>query len=1242
MRDIITTPASGKIDFYQDLGAASLAKIELTATNDLALSSISGNLIIGDASRDIYIGNGINDVDIIFEQNGEIRPLPAKTLNIGTSGSFTQILASKVNINQNSFTSIPLDVYSSTSGATILNVAGTKGALFSVTDNLSGSLMSVNNDAGLPVFEVFSDDRVVAGRFGQNDFIMTSGGNVGIGTGVPSSKFHVLGTSTFNGDVSSTGSFIAGSGSAALPSFEFINDVDTGLFSPAANTFGVSTSGVERLRVDSVGNIGIGTTTPTSTLQVSGLVTANSGNFTNSLTVNSTGVSISGHTHTSSDITNFNSSVSGLVSGIYAPLSSPALIGTPTAPTASSGTNTTQIASTAFVRTEISNLVSAAPATLDTLNELAAALGNDASFSTTVTTSLAGKASLSGATFTGSVSGPSGNFTSLKVNSVDVSAVGHTHTSSNITDFNSSVSGLLPTIANSGDNRVLTSTGGSVGVNAESNLTFNGNLLSVTGSGSFSNNVTASGFVRSGGTSSQFLKADGSIDSTAYTTNAGTVTSVAALTLGTTGTDVTSTVATNTTTPVITLNIPTASASNRGALSSTDWTTFNNKAAANQTMFIGTTSVAINRSSAALVLTGITSIDGNAGTVTNGVYTSRTITPGSGLAGSAALDLSADRTFNVGQGDGITVSADSIAVNSTVVRTTGVQGINGLKGFYDNAEFGAGNQTTVKVGEGLGPGGSGVGVFETVAPLAAQYWLGTEDIIHYAYGGGTLSNPRIAVREDSGNVGIGISTPSAKLHVVGSGIFSSGIIASNISVTGNMISATNSNGNLIIKPNASGALQADDGGNSRGVFSVDLQRSRVSVSGVAHGEYSVIAGGGNNRSAGNYSTVGGGINNSASSYGSTTGGGTNNTAGANYSVVGGGTNNSAASSSSTIGGGSNNSAGGNYSSTVGGGQNNTAGGTYSVVCGGASNSAGGDRSTVGGGFNNTASNTNCTIGGGLSNTASGYKSTIGGGGANNAVGENSTIGGGSNNSAGAYYYHLSSTVGGGQSNSAGGYYATIGGGKNNSADNTWSTVGGGNSNSAGGYRTTVGGGASNSASSESSTVGGGSNNTTAANYSTVPGGRQAKATRYGETSHSAGQFGNKGDAQHTILIARNSTVNASGTVLFLDGSSSRLTIPAETTWIFTTKLSAYNDTDNLRAGYNIRGCIGRNAAPSGTSIIGSNIVESWSEGAMSGCVATATADTTNQALQINVNGLASKNIRWVAVVDISQVSYGTP
>jgi hypothetical protein len=72
----------------------------------------------------------------------------------------------------------------------------------------------------------------------------------------------------------------------------------------------------------------------------------------------------------------------------YAPKASPALTGTPTAPTAAAATNTTQIATTAFVQTAVSNLVDSAPGALNTLNELAAALGDDASFSTTMTTAL--------------------------------------------------------------------------------------------------------------------------------------------------------------------------------------------------------------------------------------------------------------------------------------------------------------------------------------------------------------------------------------------------------------------------------------------------------------------------------------------------------------------------------------------------------------------------------------------------------------------------------------------------------------------------------------------------------------------------------------------------------------------------------------------------------------------------------------------------------------------------------------
>ena len=90
-------------------------------------------------------------------------------------------------------------------------------------------------------------------------------------------------------------------------------------------------------------------------------------------------------------------------------------------------------------------------------------------------------------------------------------------------------------------------------------------------------------------------------------TATGTVTSVAALTLGTTGTDLSSTVATGTTTPVITLQVPTASATNRGALSSTDWSTFNGKGAGTvtSTSFTGgIVSVATATTTPALTVAG--------------------------------------------------------------------------------------------------------------------------------------------------------------------------------------------------------------------------------------------------------------------------------------------------------------------------------------------------------------------------------------------------------------------------------------------------------------------------------------------------------------------------------------------------------------------------------------------------------------------------------------------------------------
>ena len=89
-------------------------------------------------------------------------------------------------------------------------------------------------------------------------------------------------------------------------------------------------------------------------------------------------------------------------------LASPTFTGTPAAPTATAGTNTTQVATTAFVGTAVSNLVNAAPESLNTLKELSDALGADANYASTITTALGTKAPIASPTFTGTVTIPSG------------------------------------------------------------------------------------------------------------------------------------------------------------------------------------------------------------------------------------------------------------------------------------------------------------------------------------------------------------------------------------------------------------------------------------------------------------------------------------------------------------------------------------------------------------------------------------------------------------------------------------------------------------------------------------------------------------------------------------------------------------------------------------------------------------------------------------------------------------------
>ena len=85
-----------------------------------------------------------------------------------------------------------------------ISFIGTMGQLFGITDSLSGSLMSVTDIAGLPIWEVFSDDRVVMGTFNANTLVV-SGRLVGIGTASPAAPLHVTGAiRTDNGFFSGT------------------------------------------------------------------------------------------------------------------------------------------------------------------------------------------------------------------------------------------------------------------------------------------------------------------------------------------------------------------------------------------------------------------------------------------------------------------------------------------------------------------------------------------------------------------------------------------------------------------------------------------------------------------------------------------------------------------------------------------------------------------------------------------------------------------------------------------------------------------------------------------------------------------------------------------------------------------------------------------------------------------------------------------------------------------------------
>jgi hypothetical protein len=241
----------------------------------------------------------------------------------------------------------------------------------------------------------------------------------------------------------------------------------------------------ERMRIESAtGNVGIGTITPNEKLHVNGSVLATSfkksggssgeflkadgsvdsnsyltslgtaildGDFTVTGLMKRTGVGTYASITDNSSDWNTAYGWGNHASAGYATLASPALTGTPTAPTAAANTDTTQIATTAYVQAELADLIGIAPLTLDTLNELALALGEDANFSTTVTTALSNRLRVDinnqglNSTQQGNGRTNLGLGTAATLSSSEFAAASHTHSISNVVGLQTALDGKSPT-----------------------------------------------------------------------------------------------------------------------------------------------------------------------------------------------------------------------------------------------------------------------------------------------------------------------------------------------------------------------------------------------------------------------------------------------------------------------------------------------------------------------------------------------------------------------------------------------------------------------------------------------------------------------------------------------------------------------------------------------------------------------------------------------------------------------------
>jgi len=156
---------------------------------------------------------------------------------------------------------------------------------------------------------------------------------------------------------------------------------------------------------------------------------------------------------------------------------------------------------------------------------------------------------------------------------------------------------------------------------------------------------------------------------------------------------------------------------------------------------------------------------------------------------------------------------------------------------------------------------------------------------------------------------------------------------------------------------------------------------------------------------------------------------------------------------------------------------------------------------------------------------------------------------------------------------------------------------------------------------------------------TVASGSYSKADRVGQVAHAAGYFAAGGDAQAARFVLRKKTTDATATTLMLDGSTTRLTITSGKILFADILISGIKSDGSAAACYKrkvaIKNVAGTTALVGTVETIGTDFEDN------AGTDVAITADNTNDALQIDVTGIAAETWRWVAVVEGLEIAYGT-